>query len=438
MAVATVWLLFLEWWCAAGAAVHSKRVGGSEIRHLERVDLHELPDSRVVWTEGSYAAALSTTKVNSGSGLDTNEARQRVTGLSAAATSGGTFAICMWKRSSTHRPILGHTLCRFLWSRRGQETDQTRASAGSLEEIVGSTAHRADGTAKSTTTSEQDTGERERRFTTSAKKSGRSKSRVHTGTIRQRASGPRSSENSVRTLRTRTRSPQSSHRSHGRTPTRPLFRHHRQHHHRIAQSWKACRATGASPTSRIHTHQRFARIVLSCWNSVRRSGRPNHELRRFRRRIQTDALESIARRRVCHIGKEALDLQASAIRKRKSRRYDLKRLIARRAREAVRVARKERLVLATVNVKSLEPKDLSRSHKYGVDAQSTIDQVDRELNLHGCHVVGVEESCIKGNVTREKAGISGIGVEAWVHRSVLKKARVRPEPCSPRFLVLKN
>ena len=69
------------------------------------------------------------------------------------------------------------------------------------------------------------------------------------------------------------------------------------------------------------------------------------------------------------------------------------------------------------------------------------------MSLQGCHVVGVQESCIKGNVTREQqnfvaytSGANGRGqhgVEAWVHRSVLMRARVRTEPCSPRLLVLK-
>ena len=69
------------------------------------------------------------------------------------------------------------------------------------------------------------------------------------------------------------------------------------------------------------------------------------------------------------------------------------------------------------------------------------------MSLHGCHVVGVQESCIKGNVTREQqnfvaytSGANGggqLGVEAWVHRSVLMRARVRTEPCFSRLLVLK-
>ena len=70
--------------------------------------------------------------------------------------------------------------------------------------------------------------------------------------------------------------------------------------------------------------------------------------------------------------------------------------------KVVRVARPQRLVLATVIVKSLKPEDLSRSHKYRHNTNNTIDQIDRELNLHGCRVVGVQESCVQGNVTREQ------------------------------------
>ena len=50
--MAAIWcFLLLEWWRTASATVHSQRVGSLEIRHLERVDLHELPDSGVVWAK---------------------------------------------------------------------------------------------------------------------------------------------------------------------------------------------------------------------------------------------------------------------------------------------------------------------------------------------------------------------------------------------------
>ena len=71
----------------------------------------------------------------------------------------------------------------------------------------------------------------------------------------------------------------------------------------------------------------------------------------------------------------------------------------------MRVAHTERLILATVNVKSLKPKEFSRSHKYRVDTNSTILQIDRDVSLHRCHVVGVRESWIEGYVTREQQNL---------------------------------
>ena len=77
LAVAAIWCFLFEWWCTASATVLSQGVGSLEIRHLERVDVHELSDSGVVWTKEvrrhcgvkkSYAAALPETKVQSWSG----------------------------------------------------------------------------------------------------------------------------------------------------------------------------------------------------------------------------------------------------------------------------------------------------------------------------------------------------------------------------------
>ena len=51
LAVAAIWCLLFEWWCTASTTVLSQGVGSLEIRHLERVDVHELPDSGVVWTK---------------------------------------------------------------------------------------------------------------------------------------------------------------------------------------------------------------------------------------------------------------------------------------------------------------------------------------------------------------------------------------------------
>ena len=76
LAVAAIWCLLFEWWCTAIATVLSQGVGSLEIRHLERVDVHELPTvgwsgqkkSRHCGVKKSYTAALSTTRVQSWSG----------------------------------------------------------------------------------------------------------------------------------------------------------------------------------------------------------------------------------------------------------------------------------------------------------------------------------------------------------------------------------
>ena len=137
-------------------------------------------------------------------------------------------------------------------------------------------------------------------------------------------------------------------------------------------------------------------------DGCRRARRPDDGLRWFGRGIPADAIESIARRRNRQVGKKTIELQTLANKERNFNSHKPWRSPGRTTHNAVRVTHTERLVLATVNVKSLKPKELSRSHKYGVNTNSTIDQIDRDMNLHGCHVVGVQESCIKGNVTREQ------------------------------------
>ena len=118
----------------------------------------------------SYAAALSSTLLER---LDTNQARRYITGLPATTTSRSPAAHCVWKRSSTYGSAPRRALCRLLWSRGGHETDQTRgessqqsgrrcACARGVEEIVGTTAHRAEDEAKSSTTPEQETREQRR------------------------------------------------------------------------------------------------------------------------------------------------------------------------------------------------------------------------------------------------------------------------------------
>ena len=137
--------------------------------------------------------------------------------------------------------------------------------------------------------------------------------------------------------------------------------------------------------------------VHSCGSGdgCRRARRPDDGLRWLRRGIPVEAVVTIARRRNRQVGKKTIDLQTLANSERNLNGHKHWRSPARTTHNAVRVTHTERLVLAAVNVKSLKPKDLSRSHKYGVDRNSTIDQIDRDMSLHGCHVVGVQESCIK-------------------------------------------
>ena len=96
-AVAAIWFFLLEWWSTAGATILSERVGGRAIRQLERMDLHELPDNWVVWTEKVQALrseeklrgrpfhAQSTLQ----EWLDTSQAQRHTTSLPAATTSRG-------------------------------------------------------------------------------------------------------------------------------------------------------------------------------------------------------------------------------------------------------------------------------------------------------------------------------------------------------------
>ena len=90
--------------------------------------------------------------------MDTTETKQLVTSLSAATTSGGTTTICMWKRSSTTKPIRAY--CRVLWVRRGHTANQASvessqqsgrgySSAGICEENVRTTTHRVEDTTES-------------------------------------------------------------------------------------------------------------------------------------------------------------------------------------------------------------------------------------------------------------------------------------------------
>ena len=188
-------------------------------------------------------------------------------------------------------------------------------------------------------------------------------------------------------------------------------------------------------TSSPHTHQWSARVMHSCGSGdgCRRARRPDDGLRWIGRGIPADAIESIARRRNRQVGKNTIDLQTLANRERHLSSHKPWRSPARSTHNAVRVTHTERLVLATVNVKSPKPKN------YHSVTSTELTQTAPSTKL--------THMCIKGSITREQqnfvaytSGASGkgqLGVEARVHRSVPRRARVRTQPCSPRVLVLK-
>ena len=59
-----------------------------------------------------------------------------------------------------------------------------------------------------------------------------------------------------------------------------------------------------------------------------------------------------------------------------------------------------RLKAATANVKTLDPAGIRRSTKLGLNTSAKIEYLDHELHQAGYQVVGLQESCVKGSVTR--------------------------------------
>ena len=231
----------------AGTTVHSKGVRSLEIRQLERVDLHELQKKcRHCGVQKSYASALSTSRVHSWVGWtqpktsSTSQVPQQLQQVAAQLQSVcGSDQAKVWLcplpihldpeksrgKSNRWRKLL------VVWTWTCQRWK--------LRENFWINNSRVEDTAKSAPTSEQKIGKREGSSTESAKKSSGGESRVHPGPDRRRTGGPGSSENTVRTLHTRTIRSQGRYGSHRRTPTRPLLRHHRQHHLCTRQSWSA-------------------------------------------------------------------------------------------------------------------------------------------------------------------------------------------------------
>ena len=176
-------------------------------RHLGGLDRKK--KCRHCGVKKSNADALSTHRVHSESGWTLAKPGGTSQVSRAATTSRGAAAICLWIRSSTHgsapldKPSAGSSgpveVTKQIKhvERELQQSAHRRACVRGVEEIVGTTAHRAEDAAESSTTSEEGAGECERRHATSTEERRGSKRCVHVGTIRQGASGPRSIENTV-------------------------------------------------------------------------------------------------------------------------------------------------------------------------------------------------------------------------------------------------
>ena len=107
----------------ASATILSERVGGLEIRQLERMDLHELPDNCVVWTEEVQAlwSEEKLHRVHPGSGQTQTK-------------QGGTSQVSQQLQQVA------------------AQTGRRCACARGVEEIVGTAAHIAEDAAESSTT----------------------------------------------------------------------------------------------------------------------------------------------------------------------------------------------------------------------------------------------------------------------------------------------
>ena len=331
-AVATICFFLLEWWSTAGATILSERVGGPEIRQLERTDLHELPDIWVVWTEKKVQALRCEEKLRGRpfhaqstlrERLDTSQARRHITGLPSSYNksrrSCNLFVDTIkYARISTSR----QALCRLLWSRGGHEADQTRgerALSNLHTDVPASEASRKlleqQLTELKTQQRAQQPLRKELESARGAMQRAQRREEEARGaftlaqSVKEQADQEASKiQSELCTLEQETHNAATE--ASGTRP-RPLLRHHRQYHLRMAPSWCTNRATRSSQTSRVHTHQLLAWPVFSSWDSDRRSGRPGHGIRWVRRGVQANALESIAGRRVGQISKEAHDLQSA-------------------------------------------------------------------------------------------------------------------------------
>ena len=135
-----------EWWCTASATVLSQGVGSLEIRHLERVDVHKLPDNGV-----------GLDKISAGTAERKRATQQLFPRPKVQSWSGWTQPKSASSSQVSRRVRGGHTANQA----SGESSQQPRhgcSGAGICEENVGTTTYRVEDTAESTTTVEQKIG----------------------------------------------------------------------------------------------------------------------------------------------------------------------------------------------------------------------------------------------------------------------------------------
>ena len=103
--------------------------------------------------------------------------------------------------------------------------------------------------------------------------------------------------------------------------------------------------------------------------------------------------------------------------------------------------------VASANVKTLDPAGVRRAKKLGLNTSSKMEYLDGAFAAAGYNIIGVQESCVGGDVTREQtqyvvyaSGATPEGqfeVESWLARSLVLGARVQPQAISPRLLVVR-
>ena len=97
-------------------------------------------------------------------------------------------------------------------------------------------------------------------------------------------------------------------------------------------------------------------------------------------------------------------------------------------------------------MKTLDPAGVRRSNKVGINTSAKIEYLDLAFFERQYAIVGVQESCIQGSVTRDQVhyhvNTSGaqsdgfLGVESWLSKDLVRGAKVRPRAHSPRLLTV--